>query len=92
MGKLTPSLLLLSISALSALGATTPPPAPAADPRGPSCPSDPDYRDAIQRTADMVWDVEALRLAQEHGLELVNVTWEDTGRYTALPSARTSPT
>jgi hypothetical protein len=29
----------------------------------------------------MVWDEDALRLAQEYGLDLVNLTWEDTGRY-----------
>jgi hypothetical protein len=29
----------------------------------------------------MVWDEEALRLAQEYGLDLINLTWEDTGRY-----------
>jgi hypothetical protein len=29
----------------------------------------------------MVWDEGALRLAQEYGLDLVNLTWEDTGRY-----------
>jgi len=80
----TPSLLLttlLSFSALAAAPALAPGRAPIADPRGPSCPSDPDYADAIQRTADMVWDEEALRLAQGYGLDLVNLTWEDTGRY-----------
>lgn len=46
-----------------------------------ACSPDPQYRDAIQRTADMVWDTQALLLAQEHGLDLVNLTWEDTGRY-----------
>ncbi len=82
MCKLPPSLTPgLDRSSLSALGATTPPPAPAADPRGPSCPSDPEYAEAIQRTSDMVWDEDALRLAQDHGLDLVNLTWEDTGRY-----------
>ena len=83
MSNLTPSLLLPALLSLSAIAAAAPAPGPAAvlGPRGPSCPSDPDYADAIQRTADMVWDEEALRLAQEHGLDLVNLTWEDTGRY-----------
>jgi hypothetical protein len=39
------------------------------------------YREAIQRTADMVWDENAQHLAAAHGLNFVNVTWEDTGRY-----------
>lgn len=39
------------------------------------------YSDAIRRTADMVNDSEAQRLAQLTGLNLVNLTWEDTGRY-----------
>ena len=83
MSNLRPSLLLPALLSLSAIAAAAPAPGPAAvlEPRGPSCPSDPDYADAIQRTADMVWDEEALRLAQEHGLDLVNLTWEDTGRY-----------
>jgi hypothetical protein len=29
----------------------------------------------------MVWSEQALSLASEYGLDLVNVTWEDTGRY-----------
>ena len=39
------------------------------------------YREAIQRTAGMVWDEQAQHLAAAHGLHAVNVTWEDTGRY-----------
>jgi hypothetical protein len=42
---------------------------------------DPDYREAIERTAAMVWDPEAQRLVQKYGLDILNVTWEDTGRY-----------
>ncbi len=79
MFKLPPSLLLIATVSLSTLASAAPP--PLAEPRGPSCPSDPGYADAIQRTADMVWDEQALRLAQEHGLDLVNLTWEDTARY-----------
>ena len=82
--ELPPSLLLLATLSLSSLAAAAPPPsqaAPPTDPRGPSCPSDPSYTEAIQRTSDMVWDEDALRLAQEYGLDLVNLTWEDTGRY-----------
>lgn len=40
-----------------------------------------DYRETIERTANMVWDEQAQRLAGAHGLEILNVTWEDTGRY-----------
>ena len=83
--KHPPSLLLLATVSLTTIVAAAPPPSPAGpgliDPRGASCSSDPDYVSAIQRTADMVWDEGALRLAQEHGLDLVNLTWEDTGRY-----------
>jgi hypothetical protein len=39
------------------------------------------YHEAIERTAAMVGDAQAQRLAAAHGLQAVNVTWEDTGRY-----------
>jgi len=42
---------------------------------------DPGYREAIQRTANMVSDANAQSLAAAHDLHVVNVTWEDTGRY-----------
>lgn len=42
---------------------------------------DPLYWEAIQRTAGMVWDENVLRLASGYGLDVLNVTWEDTGRY-----------
>ena len=35
----------------------------------------------IQTVEQMVWDDGAQRLASANGLSLVNVTWEDTGRY-----------
>jgi hypothetical protein len=38
------------------------------------------YIDAIERTTAMVWDPVALDLANRYGLDVVNVTWEDTGR------------
>jgi len=53
---------------------------PPPDPR-PGDGYDPEYIQAIENTAAMVWDDHALSLAQEYGLDLVNVTWEDTGRY-----------
>ena len=42
---------------------------------------DPDYVEAIRNTSAMVWDGNAQQLAALHGLEILNVTWEDTGRY-----------
>ncbi|HEY9648025.1 MAG TPA: hypothetical protein V6C88_16740 [Chroococcidiopsis sp.] len=43
-------------------------------------PPDP-YATVIQRTVSMVSDSEAIALAQRFGLNILNVTWEDTGRY-----------
>lgn len=40
-----------------------------------------DYIEAIQLTAAMANDPQAQSLAAEHGLSIVNVMWEDTGRY-----------
>jgi hypothetical protein len=42
---------------------------------------DPDYLQAIENTAGMVWNEEAIALASKYGLNVLNVTWEDTGRY-----------
>lgn len=39
------------------------------------------YHLAVQRTARMVQDRKAQRLARRHGLEIFNVTWEDTARF-----------
>jgi hypothetical protein len=39
------------------------------------------YRAVVARTAGMVSDPEAMRLAAAHGLQVLNVAWEDTGRY-----------
>ncbi len=40
-----------------------------------------DYRSVVEQTAGMVSDAEARKLAKRHGLDIVNVTWEDTGRF-----------
>jgi len=40
-----------------------------------------EYWRAIQRTAAMVSNPDALRYAKQNQLEVMNVTWEDTGRY-----------
>ncbi len=39
------------------------------------------YQQAIRETALMVSDPEAQRLAALHALQILNLTWEDTGRY-----------
>jgi hypothetical protein len=44
-------------------------------------PEDPDYTQAIENTAAMVWNENAIALASKYGLNILNVTWEDTGRY-----------
>ena len=38
------------------------------------------YKSVVEKTAGMVGDAEAQRLAQKHGLQVLNLTWEDTGR------------
>jgi len=43
--------------------------------------SDPTYLEAVQRAAAMTSDPQAQQLVAAHGLNLVNLTWEDTGRY-----------
>jgi hypothetical protein len=42
---------------------------------------DPEYLQAIENTAGIVWDEGAIALASKYGLNILNVTWEDTGRY-----------
>jgi hypothetical protein len=42
---------------------------------------DEDYLAAIQRTAGMVTSREAQEMVRAQGLNLLNLTWEDTGRY-----------
>jgi hypothetical protein len=42
---------------------------------------DPEFIQAIENTAAMVWDQGAQALAALHDLHILNVTWEDTGRY-----------
>jgi len=39
------------------------------------------YAEVIDKTAAMVRDRQAQALAQTHGLSILDVTWEDTGRY-----------
>ena len=42
-----------------------------------------DYTDVIRDTAGMIQDPSARSLARRHGLDILSVTWEDTGRYKA---------
>lgn len=39
------------------------------------------FQEVVLRTQRMNQNPEARRLAAEHGLDIVNVTWEDTGRF-----------
>jgi hypothetical protein len=39
------------------------------------------YRTVVEKTAGMVNDRTAQKLAKKHKLEVLDVTWEDTGRY-----------
>lgn len=39
------------------------------------------FREAVKRTVSLVKDQRAQTMASKHGLDIVNVTWEDTGRY-----------
>ncbi|MGB8702625.1 MAG: hypothetical protein WCD18_24695, partial [Thermosynechococcaceae cyanobacterium] len=43
--------------------------------------TDPNYHRVINETAAMVSDADAQRLAQQYGLNILNITWEDTGRF-----------
>ncbi len=47
----------------------------------PVAPHSPEYRQAVQRTAQMTDDAHARRLAKRDGLDILSLTWEDTGRY-----------
>jgi hypothetical protein len=38
------------------------------------------YKSVVDKTSGMVRDQEAQRLAQKYGLQVLNLTWEDTGR------------
>lgn len=44
-------------------------------------PQQPSYQRVIEETAKMVSNQQAQALAQKKGLEILNLTWEDTGRY-----------
>jgi hypothetical protein len=56
-------------------------PAQRPDNPGEDLPDDPEYIEAIRRTTSMTNDPLAVELAAGNGLNIVNVMWEDTGRY-----------
>jgi len=39
------------------------------------------YKSVVEKTAGMVGDPDAQRLSQKHGLQVLNLTWEDTARF-----------
>jgi len=39
------------------------------------------YAEVVNRVADMIWSDQIWKYTSQHGLDVVNVTWEDTGRY-----------
>ena len=39
------------------------------------------YQQVIERTKEMIWDPAANALAENFGLHILDVTWEDTGRF-----------
>ncbi len=53
----------------------------AAAPAGAAESSDPAYLAAIERAEAMSWDPEIIELVGAHRLDIVNVAWEDTGRF-----------
>lgn len=68
-------LTLLPVLAFLGFGEPTATPAPEAAVR-----ADPAFDSTIARVEGMVWDDHVQSLASQHGLSVVNVTWEDTGR------------
>ena len=77
------TLALAALAALSLLAAA-PPPVPAAPPAPPPQETQPaaaPFPAVVGRVAGMVHDGEAQRLAARHGLQLLDLTWEDTGRW-----------
>jgi hypothetical protein len=86
MSTYTLRVITIAFLFLVLLGFVTPPAAEvlADEPRNGQTPEqgyDPAYLAAIQNTAEMVSNEQAQSLATEYGLNIVNLTWEDTGRY-----------
>ncbi|MBI1880817.1 MAG: hypothetical protein HYR94_21785 [Chloroflexi bacterium] len=75
------TLLLLITMGTAGLSTTAALAAGPPDERNPVQDNDPAYLAAIQNTTAMVTDEQAQNLAAQYGLNIVNLTWEDTGRY-----------
>ncbi len=41
----------------------------------------PDYAQVVRSVAEMTWNYDVCEMASRYGFDVVNVTWEDTGRY-----------
>lgn len=74
---LATQLLAQMVWPATSVSAQTPPP----NARQGEPSADPAYIEAIQRAAAMTNDPQAQNLAAAHDLNIVNVMWEDTGRY-----------
>lgn len=62
--------------------APQPPPQPPSPPERPLSPMEAaQYQRTIAATADMVRDPQTVALVKKYGLDILNLTWEDTGRY-----------
>jgi hypothetical protein len=75
------ALFVTTSSLVFAAGPGKAPAWPAGEPPVQHREPDPAYLEAIRKTANMVWDQVAQNLAASYDLNIVNVTWEDTGRY-----------
>lgn len=75
-------LLLAALGSASAYVAIAQDPGPSLRlSKGRNAPASVEYENAIARTANMVGDGAARGLAERYGFDVLNVTWEDTGRY-----------
>jgi hypothetical protein len=59
----------------------TPPGQSTTQPSRPPEKDDPDYLQVIQATKSMISNPQAQQLADRHGLDILDITWEDTGRF-----------
>jgi hypothetical protein len=83
-----PAALALAALLLATSTATAAPGAPAAPAASPAMVAAPDdagararYASMVRRVADMAGDGRARQLASRHRLDILNVLWEDTGRW-----------
>jgi hypothetical protein len=81
MNRMAPASAAIAALILTATTAPAAAPNPAVADRVALPPRRDDYAAVVRRTAAMTQDDEARRLAAARGLHIVNVTWEDTGRF-----------